>query len=247
MLRSQTIGDGIGAIPDMLVAARIARGMTQKDLADFMGLKMQQIQAYEADRYQSANLSRIAWVARALGIDISLSGELAGERVMRDLDAEAFEAFPVGEMYRRGWLGPNQRGVKELQRNSKRLLKAFFDTPLATGRRRYARTTERPHEAALVAWETQLLRSAVTEAEFPRFARDRIDAKWLRNLVRLSGGRTGLRQLRQHLAAIGLILRIERGLPGMSIDAATMRGPDQKMIVALGSGPNKRIPIAAVM
>lgn len=233
VLRSQTISDGIGTIPDLLVAARIARGMTQKDLAEFMGLKMQQIQAYEADRYQSAGLSRIAWVAKALGIKIPLTAELLGEHEIGDFDLEEFEAFPVGEMYRRGWLGPNQGGVKELQRSSKSLLKAFFDIPLVTDRRRYARTKERPHEAALIAWETQLLRSANSGLGLPRFDRERIDAKWLRDLVGLSGKRNGLRQIRQHLAAIGLILRIEAVLPGMSVDAAIVRTPNQSMIVAL--------------
>lgn len=231
--RSQTGIDGIDAIPELLVAARIARGMTQKDLAEFMGLKMQQIQAYEADRYQSANLARIAWVAKALGIKIPLSGELSGERTMSDIDVEEFEAFPVGEMYRRGWLGPKGGGIKELQRNSKGLLKAFLDAHFVAGRRRYARTKARPHEAALIAWETQLLRSASSEAEFPRFDRERIDANRLRNLVGLSGKRNGLQQVRQHLAAIGLILRIEPNLPGMSVDAALIRTPNNAMIVAL--------------
>lgn len=233
VLRPQTTTDGIGAIPDLLVAARIARGMTQKDLAEFMGLKMQQIQAYEADRYQSTSLSRIAWVARALGIKIPLSGELSGNHAMSDVDVAEFEAFPVGEMYRRGWLGPKQGGVKELQRSSKRLVEAFFDVPFVAGRRRYARTKDRPHEAALIAWETQILRSVHSEAGLPHFDRERIDANWLRSLVRLSGKRKGLRQIRQHLAAIGLMLRIEPVLPGMSIDAAIVRGPNHTMVVAL--------------
>ncbi len=71
--------------------------MTQKDLAVYMGLKMQQIQAYEADRYQSASLSRIAWVAKALGLNFTLSGELAGNHFMSAIDTGEFEAFPMGE------------------------------------------------------------------------------------------------------------------------------------------------------
>lgn len=62
-LQSYALKTGIDSIPDLLVAARIARGMTQKDLAEYMGLKMQQIQAYESDRYQGASLSRIAWLS----------------------------------------------------------------------------------------------------------------------------------------------------------------------------------------
>lgn len=47
-------------LPELVIAARIARGMSQKDLAEFMGMKMQQIQTYEAERYQSTTLSRLA-------------------------------------------------------------------------------------------------------------------------------------------------------------------------------------------
>lgn len=93
----QITGRALDAIPDLLIAARIDRGMTQKDLAVYMGLKMQQIQAYEADRYQSASLSRIAWVAKALGLNFTLSGELAGNHFMSAIDTGEFEAFPMGE------------------------------------------------------------------------------------------------------------------------------------------------------
>jgi HTH-type transcriptional regulator / antitoxin HigA len=47
--------DGLHALPDILIRARIARGMSQKDLGDFLGLKEQQIQRYEAERYRSAS------------------------------------------------------------------------------------------------------------------------------------------------------------------------------------------------
>ena len=36
--------EGLHDLPDILIRARIARGMSQKDLADFLGLKEQQIQ-----------------------------------------------------------------------------------------------------------------------------------------------------------------------------------------------------------
>ena len=41
----------VTSLPEMLVKARIARGMTQRDLAERIGLKEQQIQRYEATDY----------------------------------------------------------------------------------------------------------------------------------------------------------------------------------------------------
>ncbi len=53
-------------LPSLLIKARIARGMTQKDLAERLGLKEQQIQRYEATDYASARLARIKEVVEAL-------------------------------------------------------------------------------------------------------------------------------------------------------------------------------------
>lgn len=59
-------------LPEMLIEERIRLGFTQKQLAEKMGLKEQQIQRYEANRYQSASLRRLQEVAKALfamGVD----------------------------------------------------------------------------------------------------------------------------------------------------------------------------------
>ena len=46
-------------LPEILIKARIARGLTQQELAERIGLKVQQIQRYEATDYASASLGRI--------------------------------------------------------------------------------------------------------------------------------------------------------------------------------------------
>ena len=56
-------------IPRTLIRARIALGISQKDLARRLGLKEQQIQRYEATEYASASLARITEIASALGFD----------------------------------------------------------------------------------------------------------------------------------------------------------------------------------
>ena len=57
-------------LPDVLIRARVARGYTQKDLAERLKLKPQQIQKYEATRYSSASLSRLLDVMKALDLDL---------------------------------------------------------------------------------------------------------------------------------------------------------------------------------
>jgi len=63
----------------ILIKGRVARGYTQKDLADALKVKPQQIQKYEATEYRSASLKRILEVMRALDVDIQTEILLAGK------------------------------------------------------------------------------------------------------------------------------------------------------------------------
>lgn len=59
-----------------MIKARIARGMTQKQLAESLNLQEQQIQRYEATLYQGAALERIEAVAKVLGLREMIRFEL---------------------------------------------------------------------------------------------------------------------------------------------------------------------------
>ena len=60
----------VADLPAVLIKARIAQGLSQKDLAGRIGLKEQQIQRYEATDYASASLARIKQVVSALGVEM---------------------------------------------------------------------------------------------------------------------------------------------------------------------------------
>ena len=64
-----------------LVATRLARGMTQRRLAEELGVRQPQIARWEASAYRSASLGRVDAVARVLGVDLSQPGWLAAEPV----------------------------------------------------------------------------------------------------------------------------------------------------------------------
>jgi len=51
-----------------LLRARIAKGLAQKQLAERIGLKEQQVQRYEASEYTTASWDRIKRIIRALGV-----------------------------------------------------------------------------------------------------------------------------------------------------------------------------------
>jgi DNA-binding XRE family transcriptional regulator len=81
----------IDDLPRSLIKARIASGRSQKDLADQLGLKEQQIQRYEATDYESASLARVMEIADAL--DLQLEGT-ASSRWRK----EPRSCSPVSEM-----------------------------------------------------------------------------------------------------------------------------------------------------
>ena len=56
----------ISELPEALVQARIAAGLTQAALARKPGLKPQQIQRYEATHYAQASLARIQQIAHVI-------------------------------------------------------------------------------------------------------------------------------------------------------------------------------------
>lgn len=71
----------LNELPAALIQARIASSLTQRELAERMGMKEQQIQRYEATAYSGASLSRIIDVVNALGLQVREEVFLEGSNV----------------------------------------------------------------------------------------------------------------------------------------------------------------------
>jgi transcriptional regulator with XRE-family HTH domain len=70
--------------PDALVRARIAAGLSQKELGERLGLKEQQIQKYEATGYSGASLARMTAIVNALGLRVRKEVVLPAKPDARD-------------------------------------------------------------------------------------------------------------------------------------------------------------------
>lgn len=68
--------EGLQELPGILIRARIAKGLSQSQLANKLGLKEQQIQRYESEEYASASLRRLIEVVEALELKIVEEAEL---------------------------------------------------------------------------------------------------------------------------------------------------------------------------
>jgi ribosome-binding protein aMBF1 (putative translation factor) len=57
-------------LPRALIQARIASGLSQRELAERLGIKEQQVQNYEATEYASASFTRLREVVEALNVSV---------------------------------------------------------------------------------------------------------------------------------------------------------------------------------
>lgn len=64
--------ESLGALPLALIRARIASGLTHKDLADRLQLPESAIQRYEQQYYRGASCERLRDVINAIGISLVL-------------------------------------------------------------------------------------------------------------------------------------------------------------------------------
>jgi hypothetical protein len=75
----QTV-DAFDRLPQALIAARIAAGLTQADPAKRLGIHVQQVQRYEASGYAAASMQRVTEVVHALGVGVRIDVALPPAR-----------------------------------------------------------------------------------------------------------------------------------------------------------------------
>lgn len=225
-------------LPDILIRARIARGMSQKDLGDALGLKEQQIQRYEAERYRSASLDRLVEVSDALGVQIENRASLVGDATLTTVDSSDWRAFPIAEMWKRGWFEDFSGTMAQARKTADHLVPAFLRgghgafAPVAL-HRKSVRSGGAIHEAAIIAWEARVRHVADRKSPAVAFDRDAIDDAWLASLAALTLDPEGPVRAVDHLRRIGIVLVIERHLPGTFLDGAALYAQDGYGLVAL--------------
>ncbi len=62
--------DSFEQLPQALIKARIARGLTQEKLAELLDVKPQQVQRDEANLYAGASFSKLLAIKKALNLEI---------------------------------------------------------------------------------------------------------------------------------------------------------------------------------
>lgn len=104
--------ENFNKLPDVLIKARFAAKMTQKELADILGVSEQRIQECEDKDYQCASFLEIIDISEALGVEF--------KNASVQVDFEEIEAFKkVAEKWRKKQQVKNNAKTTTLSNESK--------------------------------------------------------------------------------------------------------------------------------
>jgi len=186
-----------------------------------------------------------AWVSRVtkasvpevsvIGTDVSPMPDTAHlQAVLRELSLTE----TAREMVRRKWIQPKSIKDKVAERGD-----AMFDFLFARPAHRPALamfkgrrlSTQRDliEEIATTAWVAHVLDSARANAPRVKFKRSSLSDGFLRKLAKLSVRDDGPRRALAAVREIGISLVVESGLPGMSVDGASLHTSAAGPVLAL--------------
>ena len=227
-------------LPRILIRARIVKGLSQRQLADAIGLREQQIQRYEAEEYASANLRRLAEVANALGLNISEIAEFraTSQRPIKvDKDVLAWDQFPVKEMYRRNWFKESPGSLEAAVANAEELVKEFvegsIDSPVHALARQRVRAGGNVNSYAILAWQCRIIYLAKKQDLKNKYKQNTISKDWLAELAQLSRADDWKEKVIEYLRYCGIRLVIESHLPNTYLDGAAILLSDGSPVIGM--------------
>ena len=216
-------------LPSSLIKARIANGLSQKQLAELLNLKAQQIQRYEASEYMGASLSTLIKVADQLNIRIS-EVQFGSKKTTEQNDfifywdkfsSLDWSMFPIKEAVRREWFVP-VKGLS-LESSFKSYIHDVFGNQLSPVLHRKKFFGEnKPKEYSLLAWQIRVLQKAKEQRrkfEVPVFE---LNDSWMRELVDLTNYEDGPIRAQKLLLEKGILLVVEKHLEQTYLDGAAM-------------------------
>lgn len=241
MLRDGEIGFseryGLGDLPRVLVQARIARGLTQTDLAERIGLKPQQIQRYEASGYLGANLSRLIEIAEELEVQVATSfseeeSDSGGLMAWSGFEEIDWRRLPATEMVQRGWFKPDL-GESLLAATHSYFTRVGAEAFATAHHRKKLRGRHLPNELTLLAWQARILDLAARRVSDSQIGPFEHSEDWLQELVNATLLEDGPARALHLLEENGILFFVEPHLQGSYLDGAAMLASSGHPVIAL--------------
>lgn len=206
----------------ILIKARIANRLSQRELAEMIGLKEQQIQRYESQKYAGASLRRILEIAKVLKVD---------SNNIKDIEASEsnilkWEKFPVKTMYKRGWFEEFSGSLDDIKQVANELVEnyisSYISKPSIVFHRKSFHQGTQIDPYALLAWECRILALAQKDISIKVYKSELLTSEWLNQLRKLSSHPDGIIQAKAMLEEFGILLIIEPHLPNTLLDGAAL-------------------------
>jgi HTH-type transcriptional regulator/antitoxin HigA len=227
----------LSELPRILIQARIMQHLSQRELADLVGLKEQQIQRYESEEYSSSSLRRLLEIAEALKIKVTEIAEISlisKTPESRKIEIVDWRKFPIKEMYRRGWFEGFSESLDSVLLEGEMLTRDFIQSvikrPLIALHRLHIRSGSEMDQYALLAWECRILSLSVREKNIGNYQRQSLTSAWIAKFVQLSRLPDGPLQAKEMLREAGIALIIEPHLASTFLDGAALLYGDTPVI-----------------
>jgi HTH-type transcriptional regulator/antitoxin HigA len=222
-------------LPVALIKARIANNLTQSELAYKLGMKEQQIQRYEADKYEAASLKTLLRIAEILNIRIE------GDIQLKEIESPDLlncKNYPFKQMIQRKWFPHFTGSLNDAVKKSAELLSHLFENAgiqnLQTGfTKRSVRLAATFNEFALDAWYARVVIKAREQILDNYFDKAMVTDVWLHSLASLSIQIDGPLQAVNFLRDSGIRVVIEQHLEGTHLDGAALLLDDIYPVIAL--------------
>ena len=201
-----------------LIAARVCRGLSQKDLARKLGLKEQAVQRWEADRYRSITIGNFQMVCSALEMTVAIA-PLANERVKwtPNFETSPAEASRVlRHAKKRKWIDAEDDDRILIRRIGDHVRTHGTPSLLRTGLNAKAKI----QDWYLIAWKAQVTWLAERRISQLTCSYDPLDINWVSDCASLSQFSDGPVRVQRLLESKGIILIIEPPISGMGVDGA---------------------------
>lgn len=211
----------------VLIIARIARGMSQADLALLLNMREQQVQRYEAERYRSISLQALRRIAAVLGVQIEAQVAVGADATLSQLkvpscpeiDSRQMAAI-VNHARKHNWFDvhpdetTNRRVIIDYISDSA----SRFGSPglLRTG----LKSIDLSNDAMLAVWRARVLRRADDAAKLLETTFDQTSLDWVVDLVRLSVKEDGPSRALDLCFSKGIVVVVEPQIQGLRLDGA---------------------------
>ena len=222
----------LGYLP---ILGRIRRRLSQRQLAVALGLKEQQIQRYESERYAGVSLKRFEEILDVLAVDIRAhfkderSSDLGRQRAK---SATIFSSKVLSEVRRREWFSEiSGEGLADAANAYvDKGMQLVGDNPFY---RRSLLEDANYDATALTAWQARVASEANRIRSKLRAKFDFSEMSWLPQLVRLSRFDDGPVQAIAFLATKGIVLIVEPHFQNTYLDGVAFLLSDRAPVIGL--------------